>query len=62
MLCRVMHTALDYVFVSKLAADGSALVYSTYLGGSIDDQAYAIAVDKSGAAYITGQTVLVISQ
>ncbi len=45
-----------YVFVSKLAADGSALVYSTYLGGSIDDQAYAIAVDKSGAAYITGQT------
>ena len=43
-------------FVTKLNATGSALVYSTYLGGSNDDQANAIAVDSSGNAYVTGYT------
>jgi len=45
-------------FVVKLNASGSALVYSTYLGGSSDDQAHGwgIAVDSSGNAYITGAT------
>jgi len=42
------------VFVAKLNAAGSALVYSTYLGGKSDDQAYGIAVDSSGNAYVTG--------
>jgi hypothetical protein len=42
------------VFVSKLNAAGSALVYSTYLGGSVYDYGYVIAVDPSGAAYVTG--------
>jgi hypothetical protein len=41
-------------FVSKLNPTGSALVYSTYLGGSSCDYAYAIAVDASGSAYVTG--------
>jgi hypothetical protein len=41
-------------FVTKLAAEGNSLVYSTYLGGSDDDWAVSIAVDASGAAYITG--------
>ncbi len=41
------------VFVTKLAPAGNALLYSTYLRGSIG---YAIAVDGAGSAYITGQT------
>jgi hypothetical protein len=43
-------------FVSKLNATGSALVYSTYLGGTGDDNGTAIAVDSSGNAYVTGFT------
>ncbi len=43
-------------FVSKLNAAGSALVYSTYLGGSGTDLARGIAVDASGAAYLAGST------
>ena len=43
-------------FVAELNAAGSALVYSTYLGGSVKDQGSAIAVDSSGNAYVTGST------
>src|SRR5207247_6734035 len=43
-------------FVTKLDPDGSALVYSTYLGGSAFDQGIGIAVDASGIAYVTGFT------
>jgi len=41
-------------FVAKLNVTGTALIYSTYLGGSYDDRGYAIAVDGAGNAYITG--------
>jgi hypothetical protein len=44
------------IFVSKLAADGASLVYSTYLAGSLYDFSYSIAVDGSGSAYVTGYT------
>jgi hypothetical protein len=44
------------VFVTKLNSKGSALIYSTYLGGSGDDSGSSIAVDASGNAYITGKT------
>jgi hypothetical protein len=43
-------------FVTKLNPSGSALVYSTYLGGSGHDNASAIAVDSSGSAYVYGRT------
>lgn len=43
-------------FVAKLNPVGSALVYSTYLGGSGNDWGYGIAVDNAGNAYTAGQT------
>jgi beta-propeller repeat-containing protein len=43
-------------FVTKLDPAGSALVYSTFLGGSGADNGSGIAVDTSGNAYITGGT------
>jgi hypothetical protein len=43
-------------FVSKINPAGSALVYSTYLGGSSSDGGQGIAVDAEGNAYITGGT------
>jgi streptogramin lyase len=42
-------------FVAKLNAAGSALVYSTYLGGG-GDRGNGIAVDSAGNAYVTGST------
>jgi hypothetical protein len=43
-------------FVFKLNPAGSALLYSTYLGGSADDVAKGIAVDASNNTYVTGRT------
>ena len=45
------------MFVSKLNAAGTALVWSTYLGGAGSvDRAVGIAVDSAGSAYVTGYT------
>jgi hypothetical protein len=44
------------VFVSKLNASGSALIYSTYLGGSGTNFGRGIAVDAAGNAYVVGST------
>jgi hypothetical protein len=46
----------DDGFVTALKADGSAKIYSTYLGGSLTDDALGIAVDPAGEAYVTGTT------
>src|SRR5438132_1622417 len=43
-------------FVAELNASGSALLYSTYLGGSGKDQGNSVAADGSGKAYVTGWT------
>ncbi|MBD3383839.1 hypothetical protein GF407_02830, partial [candidate division KSB1 bacterium] len=43
-------------FVTVLSADGSSLVYSTFLGGKNDDQASDIDVDPSDCVYVTGTT------
>src|SRR5205823_3481986 len=44
------------VFVAKLNPTGNALIYSTYLGGTGDDEARGVAVDSSGNTYVTGKT------
>ena len=43
-------------FIAKLSADGSALVYSTYLGGSGSDDLTDVAVDRDGNAYVAGDS------
>lgn len=48
---------IDTCFISKLNPSGTGLVYSTYIGGSTEDQASAIALDAAGDAYITGATM-----
>ena len=44
-------------FVSKLNINGTQLVYSTYLGGTSEDLAFGIAIDSTGAVYVTGDTL-----
>jgi len=44
------------VFVAELTADGSALPYATYLGGSGDNGSYGLAVDSANNVYIVGET------
>src|SRR5438034_503639 len=56
--CTVLNGTLGGLgdaFVTKLNATGTALVYSTYLGGSSDEDGFGIAVDAAGAAYVTGE-------
>jgi hypothetical protein len=51
------HNGLDDAFVTKLNASGSALAYSTFLGGgNADDAGHGIAVAGTGRAYVTGGT------
>ncbi len=52
-------TSCHHTFITEVAASGKALVYSSYLGGSNQDEAFAIAVDAQGNAYVTGQTLSV---
>ena len=44
------------VTMTKFNPAGSALIYSTYLGGTDGDEARGVAIDPSGNAYIVGKT------
>ncbi len=55
------HAGLDErwggdVFISKFDPSGRSLIYSTYLGGSSGEEAWGIAIDADGNAYIAGVT------
>ena len=43
-------------FLAKLNPGGTALVYSTYLGGNISDNPYSLALDSAGDVYVAGAT------
>jgi hypothetical protein len=44
------------LFVTKINPAGTAIVYSTFVGGSGDDSGYALAIDVAGSVYVAGQT------
>jgi hypothetical protein len=54
--CASCGRGLPDAFVTKLNPTGSALLYSTYLGGGAKDYGYGIAVDSAGDAYVGGYT------
>lgn len=44
------------IFVTKLNAAGTAVEYSTYIGGDGNDEGLSLAIDANGNAYLTGTT------
>ena len=50
------HRGGDDAFVSVLDGAGTRLIMSTHLGGEADEQGWAVALDGSTAAYVTGST------
>lgn len=53
---QVENNGSDDVVITKLNPTGSALIYSTYIGGNLIDSADALAIDAEGNAYVTGFT------
>lgn len=51
------HNGLTDIFLTKVQADGSALLYSTYIGGGGADYSGDVAVSDNGMAYIVGRTL-----
>ncbi|MFH1219359.1 MAG: FlgD immunoglobulin-like domain containing protein [Candidatus Eisenbacteria bacterium] len=51
------HNGAEDVFVAKLAASGSTLFWSTFLGGSSDEYGVSLVLDASGNPVVTGRTV-----
>jgi hypothetical protein len=51
-----VNAGMGDAFVTAIDAAGGAILYSTFLGGGGGDEGLAIAVDRSGSAYVTGQT------
>ncbi len=52
----VRHSATSDSFVARVSPDGSRLLYSTYLGGSRESYGFAVGLDSSGSAYVSGIT------
>jgi hypothetical protein len=50
-------SASENAFVTKINSSGSALIYSTFIGGNYRDEGTAIKVDLDGDAYITGEAL-----
>ena len=50
------HNGRSDVFVTRLNSTGSALVYSTFLGSSLDDYVGGIAINTADEAFVTGGT------
>jgi hypothetical protein len=50
------NAGIDDGFVTELSADGSSLVFSTYLGGSDYEGLFGLKLDKSGNIYVDGYT------
>jgi len=48
------HNGLTDYFVTRFSADGSSLIYSTFIGGSGIDNAAGLAIDGAGSAYVVG--------
>jgi len=55
-VCNACAAGHETAFVTKLNPSGSALVYSTFLGGHIGEVGSGIVVDSSDNAYVTGAT------
>ncbi len=51
------NVVLNEAFVAKLNADGTAQFYSSFLGGSSQDEGRAIALDALNNVYVTGETL-----
>jgi len=49
-------SGLFNAYIAKLDPTGSSLIYATYLGGTLGDSGFSIAVDSARSVYITGQT------
>ncbi len=45
------------VFVTQLNSSGTGLVYSTFIGGPLQEVGYAISIDQSNGLYLTGKTI-----
>src|SRR6202007_1539740 len=55
-VCNNCTTGNGMGFISKLKADGSALIFSTFLGGSNGNEVNGIAIDSNGNSYVAGKT------
>jgi len=54
---RTTRRGAEDAFVARLAPDGGALEFATYLGGSAEDTAFGVALDRRGAAWVVGRTM-----